>query len=150
MAAKRSVSPLLFESSIGSSSYSFLMTTTGGGLGSCLGCGEGGAPLPPLRDRVVSSRRRGMLMMMTTSSSPMRVTSTKFTAKISSPTRRHPELYTGDSKAMREMNTPSARSAPLPSRMYSPSVWPGRFTISTICTLNLTFCGKNKHYQALQ
>ena len=46
----------------------------------------------PLHLRVVRTSLRGMLMMMTTSSRLIRVTSTKLTAKISSPIRRQPEL----------------------------------------------------------
>ena len=46
---------------------------------------------------------------------------------------------------MREMKTPSARSMPLPSRMYSPSVWPGRLTISTKCTEYLGSCKRKQN-----
>ena len=35
------------------------------------------------------------------------------------------------SGAIRDMNTPSERSIPLPSRMYNPNVCPGLLTIST-------------------
>lgn len=55
-------------------------------------------------------------------------------------TRRQRLLYTADSKAIRDIKTPSDRSAPLPSRMYRPNVWPGRLTISTSC-----ITGKHKH-----
>ena len=77
---------LLVESSRGSSKSPRFKTTTGGGF--CSGRGGGGETTPagPLRWRVVNTRRRGIDMTITTSSKLMRVTSTRLTAKISSPT----------------------------------------------------------------
>ena len=54
-------------------------------------------------------------------------------------TRRHPLLYTADSKAILDIKTPSDRSAPFPSLIYNPKVCPGRFTISTNCNHLQTF-----------
>lgn len=73
--------------------------------------------------------------MMTTSSRDILLTSTKFTARISSPTFKQPLLYTADSSAIRDMKTPSERAPPSPSLMYNPRVWPGRLTISTSWTI---------------
>lgn len=66
------------------------------------------------------------------------VTKTKETNTIL--TFKHPLLYTADSKAILEMKTPSFLSIPFPSRMYSPKVCPGLFTISTNCTTCLASC----------
>ena len=80
---------VLVESSSGSSCSPRFKTTTGGGF--CSGRGGGGdmAPAGPLLCRVVSTNRRGMDMTMTTSSKLIRVTSTRLTARISSPTCVH-------------------------------------------------------------
>lgn len=76
-------------SSKSSSLISLLITTTGGGF--CSGRVSGGgpgelAPRLPRRCLIANTRRRGIDMIITTSSSDICVTSTRLTARISSPT----------------------------------------------------------------